>query len=231
MPDVLKATHDYLQQLSKLDDEDPIEVAPMLIQALEDAAQEAKDELECKLISVSDRWVTDWTTGIDSQINDLNSNIASQFNDREYQQIPYRLQSVFIHRGFHNSGHYWIYIYDFANKLWRKYNDGYVTEVKDVKEIFVQEPGERPATPYFLVYVKEDLIESLVDAVCRNPFADPPKETQDVEMEDYTQTAELATTTNSYGTINNPQEYNYNQNHDWSAPQVWNGREAPGHGW
>ena len=55
MPDVLKATHDYLQQLSKLDDEDPIEVAPMLIQALEDAAKEAKGELECKLISVLDR--------------------------------------------------------------------------------------------------------------------------------------------------------------------------------
>ena len=100
-----------------------------------------------------------------------------------------------------------------------------------MKEIFVQEPGERPATPYFLVYVKEDLIESLVDAVCRNPFADPPKETQDVEMEDYTQTAELATTANSYGPISNPQEYTYNQNHDWSALQVWNGREAPGHGW
>ena len=98
-----------------------------------------------------------------------------------------------------------------------------------MKEIFVQEPGERPATPYFLVYVKEDLIESLVDSVCRNPFMDPLKETIDVEMEDYTQTAELATSTNSYGTINDAQEYNYNQNHDWT--QVWNSREAPGHGW
>ena len=59
MPEILKATHDYLQQLSKLDDEDPIEVSPMLLQSLEDAAKEAKDELECKLVSQSDRWVTD----------------------------------------------------------------------------------------------------------------------------------------------------------------------------
>ncbi len=52
MPGILKATHDYLLQLSKLDDEDPIEVSPMLIQALEDAAKDAKDELECRLLSV-----------------------------------------------------------------------------------------------------------------------------------------------------------------------------------
>lgn len=55
MPDILKATHNYLRQLSKLDDEDPIEVSPMLLQALEDASKEAKDELECKLASESDR--------------------------------------------------------------------------------------------------------------------------------------------------------------------------------
>lgn len=48
MPDILKATHDYLLQLSKLDDEDPIEVPPTLIQSLEDAAKEAKDELKCR---------------------------------------------------------------------------------------------------------------------------------------------------------------------------------------
>ena len=59
MPDILKATHEYLQQLSKLDDEDPIEASPMLLQSLEDAAKEAKDELECKLKSESDGGVTD----------------------------------------------------------------------------------------------------------------------------------------------------------------------------
>lgn len=133
---------------------------------------------------------------IESQINDLNSNISSQFND--LQKIPYRLQSVFIHRGYHNSGHYWIYIYDFAKEMWRKYNDGYVTEVKDFKEIFVQETGDRPATPYFLVYVRDDLREQLVDSVCRDPVEETLKETQDVEMEDYSRPAELETPVTSY---------------------------------
>ena len=175
--------------------------------------------------------MADLAVAIDSQVNDLKSNISSQFNDRGYQKFPYRLQSVFIHRGFHNSGHYWIYIYDFAKEQWRKYNDGYVTEVKDATEIFFQEPGERPATPYFLVYVKEDLIERLVDPVCRNPIMELPKEAHDVEMEDYTAIAELSTPINSYGTVDDSQEYSYNQTHEWGAVEGWNSREAPGHGW
>ena len=61
--------------------------------------------------------------------------------------------------------------------MWRKYNDGYVTEVKNLDEIYVQEPGPRPATPYFLVYVKDNLKDQLVDAVCRDVSDDRKKET------------------------------------------------------
>ena len=63
-------------------------------------------------------------------------------------------------------GHYWIYIYDFARQLWRKYNDGYVTEVKDEKEIYEQD-AHYPATPYYLVYVHADSLDVMVDPVCR----------------------------------------------------------------
>ena len=52
IPDTLRATHDYLIQLSKLDEEDAIEVPPMLIDNLEIAAREAKDELQCKHFSI-----------------------------------------------------------------------------------------------------------------------------------------------------------------------------------
>ena len=75
---------------------------------------------------------------------------------------------MFIHRGGVSSGHYWIYIFDFDRNIWRSYNDGYVKEVTDLKEIYDQEPGNRPATPYFLVYVKDDIKDHLVDAVCRD---------------------------------------------------------------
>lgn len=76
-----------------------------------------------------------------------------------------------------------MYIYDFSQKEWRKYNDGYVTLVKDHKEIYDKELGSRPATPYFLVYVRGDVEEQLADAVCRRPV-EPPPYTQDVVMEE-----------------------------------------------
>lgn len=67
--------------------------------------------------------------------------------------------------------------------MWRKYNDGYVTEVKDVTEIFERDSETRPATPYFLVYIKDELIDQLVDPVCRDIF-EAPHESPDAEMID-----------------------------------------------
>ena len=100
------------------------------------------------------------------KIKGTTSKINSQFSD--LQSLPYHLHSVIIHRGMVSSGHYWIYTYDFERKVWRKYNDGYVTEVKDTKEIFETEDSTRPATSSFLVYVKDGLEKELTDAVCRN---------------------------------------------------------------
>ncbi|KAL7269842.1 ubiquitin-specific protease ubp2 [Rhizina undulata] len=63
-------------------------------------------------------------------------------------------------------GHYWIYIYDFQAKIFRKYNDGYVTEVKDESEVFTHS-DQQPPTPYFLVFVREDLTSDIMEAVKR----------------------------------------------------------------
>ena len=48
IPEVLEATCGFLRQISDFDDKDPIEVPPDLLQALDNAATEAKQELECK---------------------------------------------------------------------------------------------------------------------------------------------------------------------------------------
>ena len=122
-------------------------------------------------------------SGIQSQIKDLRTNIASQFND--LRQIPYRLSAVFIHRGSSNAGHYWIYIYDFRAKIWRNYNDEHVTQVKDTSEIFDAPISQRPPTPYFLVYVRDELKEDLIDPVCRDIVNLPPEASSDTVMEDY----------------------------------------------
>ena len=48
MPAILEATCGFLHQLPDVDDKDPIEVPPGLVQALDNAAKEAKEELQGK---------------------------------------------------------------------------------------------------------------------------------------------------------------------------------------
>lgn len=171
---------------------------------------------------------TDKSLALDSRIKDLKSNVASQFND--LREIPYRLQSVFIHRGYHNSGHYWIYIYDFSKHLWRKYNDGYVTEVKDTNVIFQQEPGDRPATPYFLVYVRDESKEDLVDSVCRDVVEPPPEERVDTPMEECFQATEGHSEASTYRPIDSSMDHETTGSYEWPQDptwdRVWNASEA-----
>ena len=48
MPEILDVACGYLRQFPDMDDKDPIEVPPDLLQVLDSAATEAKKELECK---------------------------------------------------------------------------------------------------------------------------------------------------------------------------------------
>ena len=53
MPEILEATCSFLRQVSNLDDKSPVEIPPNLLQELDNAATEAKQELECKLTVLS----------------------------------------------------------------------------------------------------------------------------------------------------------------------------------
>lgn len=80
-------------------------------------------------------------------------------------------------------GHYWIYIFDFHRNIWRKYNDSYVSEVTDEKEVFgdSNDSYNRPATPYYLVYVQEPIKHELIDPVLRDIRTEPLSERQHEE--------------------------------------------------
>lgn len=85
--------------------------------------------------------------------------------------MPYRLQTVFMHRGSHLFGHYWTYIYDFERDIWRRYNDGYVEEVRDLRYVFEPNEVEKtkdPSTTYCAVYVHDSRVSTLVSALNRN---------------------------------------------------------------
>lgn len=100
---------------------------------------------------------------IKERIETLEKQIENQFSD--LKKVGYRLHSVFIHRGQATFGHYWIYIRDFKNKVYRMYNDQTIKEVPE-SEVF-NDNEENTATPYFLVFLREDLTEQLSSAVVR----------------------------------------------------------------
>ncbi|KAI9791044.1 MAG: ubiquitin-specific protease ubp2 [Candelina submexicana] len=150
LPEVIDMTQGYLMELQSAEDDDVVMVNPDVLQALNENAADMRH--------------------IETEITHLNTSITSQFTD--LRALPYRLHSVFIHRGTAMFGHYWIYIYDFKKDIWRRYNDSYVTEIKDRREVFEQETTN-PATPYFLVYVRESDIDRLVDPVCRELEPEP----------------------------------------------------------
>lgn len=79
----------------------------------------------------------------------------------EGESIPYRLHAVLCHRGQVMSGHYWVWIHDAEENVWRKYNDSNVEENRNTAEVLhtLSTTGE----PYFLCYVRDGDKDDFVD--------------------------------------------------------------------
>ena len=87
------------------------------------------------------------------------------------QQYVYRLHAVVCHAGTTAAaGHYWVWIYDFEENVWRKYNDTTVS-VHPAEEVFEQlnNRGE----PYYVAYVRAENVKDLV-SIPRRQFVGPP---------------------------------------------------------
>ncbi|KAL4921635.1 hypothetical protein BDW62DRAFT_197772 [Aspergillus aurantiobrunneus] len=132
-----------------------------------DTAQHAID-VDCQLLSELGRLARaaqDELKHLEQEIKNTQAMVSSQFVD--YKHLPYRLYAVFVHHGSVEFGHYYIYIFDFERDVWRKYNDTYVSEVHDLDEIFKSQDRHNPPTPYFLVYVNDQIKDRLVSPVTR----------------------------------------------------------------
>ncbi|KAH8661378.1 hypothetical protein BGZ60DRAFT_84575 [Tricladium varicosporioides] len=159
VPDALLATREWVNIVQEGECED-LEIPPLLPEQLEERISEIAEELEV----------------ISKEIAGLKQSLTEQFTDM--RQYEYKLQAVFIHRGEAGGGHYWVYIYDFENDIWREYNDEHVTEVTDRRRIFDQQGGAG-GTPYYLAYVRSADRNELVKAVCREVKEAP--EVQEME--------------------------------------------------
>jgi ubiquitin carboxyl-terminal hydrolase 25/28 len=109
---------------------------------------------------------------LESEINGLQKQLDAQFEDMK--NIKYQLAAVFFHRGSYGHGHYWIYIHDFVNNVWRIYNDERVEEFTKLESIFEAKTWDQ-GTPTYAVYVAEDKMD-YVQTVFRDlePAPDPP---------------------------------------------------------
>ena len=137
--DVLKTTRDYLksdavQLLQVTTDMNTLEVLDTEIERLEKQMVSTNDELEL----------------LQRKIND-------QFAG--FNKVGYSIFAIFIHRGQASYGHYFIYIRDPKANVYRKYNDEIVSEVP-VEEIFNFAEGNT-ATPYYLTFVKDELLDKI----------------------------------------------------------------------
>ncbi|ESX00072.1 hypothetical protein KL918_005220 [Ogataea parapolymorpha] len=94
---------------------------------------------------------------IKSEVERLQNLITNQFSD--LTNIGYSVFAIFIHRGQASYGHYWIYIRDPKSNLYRKYNDEIVSEVPIEEVLNFSENNS--ATPYYLVFVKNELLDAI----------------------------------------------------------------------
>ncbi|KAI9367495.1 hypothetical protein BJX61DRAFT_551394 [Aspergillus egyptiacus] len=147
---------------------DAIDVDPSLPSELDRLSQAAQEEIKY----------------LENEIKNTQAMIAGQFAG--YKHLPYRLYAVFVHHGSVEFGHYYIYIFDFPRNIWRKYNDNYVTEIRDLDEIFKSQDRHNPPTPYFLVYVNDAIKDRLVNPVCRQIVEVPANNTPDPSSRDTT---------------------------------------------
>lgn len=103
---------------------------------------------------------------IEAEMKQLEAQLKDRFLDDK--RFKYRLAAVMIHRGGSTNGHYWTYIHDFENDMWRSYNDEKVEELSKLDDIYEARTW-LSGTPTYAVYVRDDKKSELIQPVCRVP--------------------------------------------------------------
>lgn len=85
--------------------------------------------------------------------------------------MPYHLHGVCIHDGTAEGGHYYSYIRDHKQGVWRLYNDHRVSEVEEKKVYEEANGGSLTKSAYYVIYIsdKELQLARSVDSNCYEP--------------------------------------------------------------
>lgn len=112
----------------------------------------------------------------DEEKVELRKELSTLFSDMT--DVAYCLHAVICHGGGLGFGHYWVWIYDFDDKVWRSYNDERVDVHWDEEKVL--NDLNSSGNPYYLSYVREDEISRMVKIPSRNVTA--PSATAEVTV-------------------------------------------------
>ncbi|CAK57501.1 unnamed protein product (macronuclear) [Paramecium tetraurelia] len=106
---------------------------------------------------------------LQQQINEIEMQLQTiQNNYDDLKEYKYVLQSILMHIGSADCGHYYTYIKDFGLNKWFKFNDIVVQEVtkeKVFQDAFGKNKGENA---YILIYTKANNMEQEMQSQMRN---------------------------------------------------------------
>ncbi|KAI9728402.1 MAG: ubiquitin-specific protease ubp2 [Chrysothrix sp. TS-e1954] len=157
IPATLLGMRDYLSQIANEDLGEDTNIADeATLAALETMAHETRQEIK----------------ELESEIRNAENQLAETF-DRT-GQLKYRLHCAFVHRGEASHGHWFIYIHDPKDNVWRVYNDEEVSVVTNTAEVYAPD-SIRHGTAAFVTYVRADREREIVDTVCRNTASEAPR--------------------------------------------------------
>ncbi|KAF2427720.1 cysteine proteinase [Tothia fuscella] len=148
-PDALDLTYQFISRAG-----DELGDTGNLLELLKDEADTRRAELQ----------------DVEKRIADLEKRRSEiPFAQFDTPSNAYKIFAVIFHRGPASSasGHYWAYIRDFKADKWRKYNDEYVTDVAAPREIFEETDPATTGAPSMVIYVRNDLKETVIDPVHR----------------------------------------------------------------
>ncbi|KAI0205975.1 hypothetical protein F4808DRAFT_187149 [Astrocystis sublimbata] len=93
------------------------------------------------------------------ELDELRNEAAGAFQNTCQQK--YCLHAVICHVGGMKAGHYWVWIRDFKNQAWYKYNDSNVTkDPRHTKQVI--DELNNGGDPYYVAYVRDELKDELV---------------------------------------------------------------------
>ncbi|KAF2968184.1 hypothetical protein GQX73_g5360 [Xylaria multiplex] len=95
-----------------------------------------------------------------AELLNLHEEEAGAFDSMK--QHKFCLHAMICHGGGMNAGHYWVWVRDFKNQVWYKYNDSIVTKDSRDSQQVIDELNNS-GDPYYVAYVQDELKDGLVD--------------------------------------------------------------------